>query len=124
MPLAEKLLAYQESYHAEDSPLIGQNILYETLTAENKQEIAKDMVLYPTNKGKGNHTSQEFNIIVKAVSEKWKILGGKSPISSYEMLTRYNVRFGLNAHKFIGVVYTDWPPHTKLEFVKSNLLIK
>ena len=124
MPLAEKLLAYQESYHAEDSPLIGQNILYETLTAENKQEIAKDMVLYPTNKGKGNHTSQEFNIIVKAVSEKWKILGGKSPISSYEMLTRYNVRFGPNAHKFIGVVYKDWPPHTKLEFVKSNLLTR
>ena len=53
MPLAEKLLAHEESYHAEDSPLIGQNILYETLTAENKQEIAKDMVLYPTNKGNG-----------------------------------------------------------------------
>jgi hypothetical protein len=124
MPLAKTLLAYAESYHAENSPLIGQNILHETLTAANKEEIAKDMLLYPTNKGKGNHTSQEFSMIVKAVSEKWKILGGKSPISSYEMLTRYNVREGLNAHKFIGVVYKDWSPQKKLEFVKSNLLTR
>ena len=121
MPLAEKLLANAESYRKEDSPLIGKNNLFKTLTAANKEEIEKDMRLYPTNKGKGKHTSLEFHIIVQAVSENWEILGGKSPVSSYEMLGRYNVREGSNAHKFIGVVYRDWPHSKKLEFVLSNL---
>ena len=51
MPFAETLFANAESYRKGDSPLIGQNILYKTLTAEAKEEIEKDMWLYPTNKG-------------------------------------------------------------------------
>ena len=124
MPLAETLLGLKESGHAEDSRLIGENMLYKTLTPEDREEIANDMLRYPTNQGKGKHTSLEYHMIVQAVSERWEILGGNSPISSYEMLARYNVREGINAHKFIGVVYVDWPQSKKLDFAQSNLLTR
>ena len=65
MPFAETLLGLKESGHAEDSRLIGENKLYETLTAEDREEIADDMRLYPTNKGKGKHTSLEYMMIVQ-----------------------------------------------------------
>jgi len=121
MPFAQTLLDNAESNRANDSDIIGQNILRNTLTAENKKEIEADMHLYPDNKGVGRHTSLDFQIIVEAVSEEWKVLGGESPVTSLEMLARYKVRTGLNAHKFIGFVYTVWPQDTKLEFAKSNL---
>ena len=124
MPFAEALLGLKESGHAEDSRLIGKNMLYKTLTATDRKEIEDDMLLYPTNQGKGKHTSLEYHMIVQAVSERWEILGGNSPISSYEMLARYNVREGMNAHKFIGVVYSDWPQSKKLDFGISNLLTR
>ena len=124
MAFAETLLGLKESYRAADSRLIGKNMLYKTLTAEDREEIAEDMLLYPTNNGKGKHTSLEYMMIVQAVSERWEILGGNSPISSWEMLSRYNVREGINAHKFIGVVYSAWSQSQKLEFGKSNLLTR
>jgi hypothetical protein len=49
---------------------------YNSASAENKKEIEADMHLYPDNKGVGRHTSLDFQIIVQAVSEEWKVLGG------------------------------------------------
>ena len=126
MPLAETLLAHAESYRKEDSPLIGKNNLFKTLTAANKEEIEKDMRLYPTNKGKGKHTSLEFHIIVQAVSENWEILGGKSPVSSYEMLGRYNVR-GSNAQSSLvlciatGRILRSWSSYSVICAPANNL---
>ena len=107
-----------------DSLMIGTKKLSTELSEHEKNLISEDIHKYAGRKGIGDYTTIEFQPIVKAVSHGWEILGGESPVRSFELLGRFRVRGGPNADKFIGAIYSAWNEKGKNDYCSSNLKMR
>ena len=113
-----------ESKRVSDSVMIGTKRLSTELSETERDLVSEDIQKYAKRKGIGDHTTIEFQPIVKAVSAEWAILGGESLVRSFEQLGRFRVRRGPNANKFIGPVYSAWNEETKIDYCSSNLKMR
>ena len=113
-----------EAKRVSDSSLVGAKNVFTELNQAEKDCVAEDIEQYTCCKGIGDHTTIEFQPIVKAVSAEWAILGGQSPVRSFEQLGRFRVCEGPNANKFIGSIYSAWHGGTKNDYCASNLRMR
>lgn len=104
--------------------------LFEQAKDVRADALMKDLPLMIKNQGEGDHANLHLHFIGRAFYEEsmerlqWEFMGLLSPLTSFELLGRYNVTSGNLKNKFFGILYQALSPEQKLTLCKTNLEVR